>query len=189
MKKLALACSLLFVASFASAQIKTTYYPNGQKQSEGVLLHADATVLSKDFEKLPKETQLQKLQNTTRDGKWLMWYENGALYAEQYYKNGQMTNVWKTYNTDGTTSDIIDFNSGKAQYFHKNGKIQSEGKITNQMAQVGKWVIYYENGMLNAEGNYINGQKDGTWTWYDLKGKKTDEQVYKGGSIVSHQRF
>lgn len=189
MKKLFIALSILVFSGAAIAQTKTTYYTNGQKQAEGTLLNADATVLSPTFETLPKETQLQKMQNCVKDGKWTMWYENGAVYAEQYYKNGLMTGVWKNYNTDGSVADIVDFDNGKASYFHKNGKLQSEGKITKQMGQEGKWTLYYENGKVNAEGNYVNGKKDGTWTWYDMNGKKTDEQVYQNGAIASHKRF
>ncbi len=189
MKKLIIALSVLVMSGAAMAQTKTTFYPNGQKQAEGTLLNADATVLSKDFESLPKETQLQKMQNCVKDGKWTMWYENGTVYSEQFYKNGLMTGVWKNYHTDGTVADIIDFENGKASYFHKNGKVQSEGKITGQMGQEGKWTLYYENGQVNAEGNYINGKKDGVWTWYDVKGKKTDEQTYQNGTIAGHKRF
>jgi antitoxin component YwqK of YwqJK toxin-antitoxin module len=35
----------------------------------------------------------------------------------------------------------------------------------------------------------VNGKKDGTWVWFDVKGKKTDEQVYQNGTIASHKRF
>jgi len=189
MKNIIIVLSILTFSGIAMAQTKTTHYSSGQKKSEGTLLNADATVLLKDFETLPKETQLQKMQNCVQDGKWTMWYENGSVYSEQYYKNGQKVGVWKNFNIDGSASDIIDFENGKASYFHKNGKIQSEGKITNQMAQEGKWTLYYENGKVNAEGIYVNGKKDGTWTWYDMQGKKTDEQVYQNGSIAGHKRF
>ena len=141
MKKLIIALSVLVMSGAAMAQTKTTFYPNGQKQAEGTLLNADATVLSKDFESLPKETQMQKMQNCVKDGKWTMWYENGATYSEQFYKNGLMTGVWKNYQPDGSVADIIDFENGKASYFHKNGKVQSEGKISGQMGQEGKWIF------------------------------------------------
>jgi antitoxin component YwqK of YwqJK toxin-antitoxin module len=57
------------------------------------------------------------------------------------------------------------------------------------MGQEGKWTLYYENGQINAEGNYVGGKKDGVWTWYDVKGHKTDEQTYQNGAIASHKRF
>jgi antitoxin component YwqK of YwqJK toxin-antitoxin module len=189
MKKLIIALSVLVFSGAAMAQTKTTFYPNGQKKAEGILLNADATVLSNDFESLPKETQVQKMQNCVKDGKWTMWYENGAVYSEQYYKNGQPNGVWKNFQTDGSISDNIDFENGKAIYYHKNGKVQSEGKITRSMTQEGKWTLYYENGQINAEGNYVNGKKDGVWTWFDIKGKKTDEQTYQNGAIANHKRF
>lgn len=189
MKKFLTALSLLIVSGVAFSQTKTTFYPNGQKQSEGTLLHADATVLSKDFESLPKETQMEKMKNCVKDGKWTMWYENGNVYSEQFYKNGTTTGIWKNFNQDGSLTDIIDFEKGTAVYYHKNGQIQSQGKITRQMVQEGKWTLYYENGKVNAEGNYINGKKDGTWTWYDMNGRKTDEQTYTNGSISGHKRF
>ncbi|MCC6252789.1 MAG: hypothetical protein IT238_10040 [Bacteroidia bacterium] len=189
MKKIITILLLAMIGNVSFAQVKTTYYPSGKKQSEGVLLNADASVLSSDFEKLPKEEQFNKMKNCPKDGKWTMWYEDGKVFSEQYYKNGAFVGIWKTYNTDGSVSNVIDFEKGKASYFHPNGKLQSEGKITKEMAQVGHWVLYYDNGMKNAEGNYINGKKDGAWVWYNMKGEKTDEQVYKDGSIVSQKHF
>ncbi len=189
MKKLLFAVSAVLLAGSSIAQVKTTHYANGQKMSEGVLLNADATVLSKDFANLPKETQVEKMKNCVKDGKWTNWYMDGKVSSEQTYANGKSVGVWKSYYQDGQPADIIDFNAGKATYFHKNGKLQSEGKITQEMRQEGHWVLFYEDGTKNAEGNYVNGIKDGTWTWYDIKGKKTDEQVFKNGSVTAHNKF
>jgi antitoxin component YwqK of YwqJK toxin-antitoxin module len=189
MKKIIIALSILVFSGAAMAQTKTTYYSNGQKKSEGTLLNADATVLSKEFETLPKETQLEKSKNCVKDGKWTQWYENGTIAGEQYYANGLFAGVWKDFNPNGSVASVIDFEAGNATYYHKNGKVQSEGKINKQMGQEGKWTLYYENGQINAEGSYINGKKDGTWNWFDVKGKKTDEQVYSNGTVASHKRF
>ena len=189
MKNIFLSLSLVLLVGSVFAQTKTTYYPNGQKQAEGTLLNADATVLAATFETLPKEVQAQKMNNCVKDGKWSMWYQDGKLYSEQYYNNGLFTGVWKNYNPDGSVADIVDFVAGKATYYHKNGKVQSEGKITTSMGQEGLWTLYYENGQKNAEGKYVNGKKDGAWVWYDMNGNKTDEQVYLNGTIASHKRF
>ena len=174
----------------SSAQTKTTYYPGTQqKMSEGVLLGADATVLSATFESLPKDVQAQKLSVTARDGVWTFWYPNGQVQRTEQYTNGEMTGIWTGYFENGLVSHVLNFTTDDAVYYFSNGKKQSEGKIANNMVQLGHWTGWYEHGLKNFEGNYVNGTKDGLWIFYDIKGRKTDEQTFQGGNLVSHNKF
>lgn len=174
----------------SNAQTKTTYYPGTQqKMSEGVLLGADATVLSPSFESLPKDQQELKLRSTARDGVWTYWYPNGQVQRTEQYSNGMMVGIWTGYFENGVVSHVLNFTTGDAVYYFSNGKKQSEGKIANNMVQEGHWTGWYQHGLKNFEGNYVNGIKDGLWIFYDIKGRKTDEQVFQGGNLVTHNKF
>ena len=186
---------VFFLASFlysvaAFAQIKTVYYPGTQqKMYEGNLLGASPQILSPSFESLPKDQQDQLLRTTARDGVWNYWYPNGTLQRVEEYSNGLMTGKWYGYFDNGKQTHQIDFTTGKAVYYFSNGQKQSEGKMLSDMVQEGPWIGWYQHGVKNFEGNYVNGVKDGLWLWYDIKGRKTDEQTFQGGNVVSHIRF
>ena len=179
----------LYIAN-VDAQTKTTYYPGTQqKMSEGVLLGADASVLDPGFESLPKDQQALKLSTTAKDGVWTFWYSNGAVQRTETYSNGMMVGIWTGYFENGQVSHVLNFTTGDAVYYFSNGKKQSEGKISNGMVQEGHWIGWYQHGLKNFEGNYVNGVKDGLWIFYDAKGRKSDEQTFQGGNVISHVKF
>jgi antitoxin component YwqK of YwqJK toxin-antitoxin module len=181
--------SFLFVSAAFAQQLKTDYYANGTKRSEGILLGVEKEALAPDFDKQPKEIQLQRSANGYKDGKWTFWHENGKVSAEQYYNKGEMTGVWKSWTQDGAQGSEIDFNKGTAVYWYANGKKSSEGKIIKGMQHDGAWTGWYENGNINYEGNYKQGLKEGTWTWYNNKGVKIQEEIYKNGLLISSTKL
>jgi len=182
MKRIILAISAVtaFIAVNAQNTV-TTNWPNGNKKSEGVVI-GDAKISSSDS----KEEQARKMGAEVKDGKWTTWFENGSLRSEEYYSNGTMVGTWKSVYDNGQTEAILDFTSGKAVYYNKNGVISSEGTIASGMICKGEWTGYYENGTKNYKGSYDNeGRKDGVWTWWDEKGNVVNEQVFKNGTLLS----
>ncbi len=172
------AIALLFTATAQQKQVEN--WPNGNKKSEGVVIGD-----SKVDPNAAKEVQARQAVMIIRDGKWNTWHENGTTRSEEYYNKGTMTGAWKIWYDNGQLESDINFTTGQAAYFHKNGKKQSEGGIASGMINTGKWIGYHENGNKNYEGTYAaDGQKDGTWTWFDEQGKVTTVQVFKNGELV-----
>ncbi|HEY0029571.1 MAG TPA: hypothetical protein VGC65_02340 [Bacteroidia bacterium] len=181
MKKTLFTLSAAVLLLTANAQNKTVeHWPNGTKKSEGIVIgdnKVDATA--------SKEQQSRQSVTIIKDGKWSTWHENGTLRSEENYNQGIMTGAWKAWYENGQVESEINFTTGKASFYHKNGKKQSEGTMANGMVTTGKWTGYYENGNKNYEGTYAsNGQKDGTWNWFDETGKATTIQIYKNGDLV-----
>lgn len=181
MKKIILAVSAFAFIFTANAQDKKTeLWPNGAKKSEGIVIGA-----SKVDPNAPKEIQARQSVNITKDGKWTNWFENGTVRSEEYYNKGIMTGNWKVWYDNGQIESDINFATGTASHYHKNGNKQSEGGIANGMVNTGKWTGYFENGKKNYEGTYtMDGKKDGNWTWYDENGKVTSVQVYQNGELI-----
>lgn len=50
----------------------------------------------------------------------------------------------------------------------------------------GLQLYYYHNGKLHHEANYINGKKDGVFTWYDLKGNIMNKCLYKNNILQNN---
>jgi antitoxin component YwqK of YwqJK toxin-antitoxin module len=45
------------------------------------------------------------------NGPYQLWYENGQMRIDGFYKDNEKSGVWKSYNQDGTVFKIEDFNS------------------------------------------------------------------------------
>lgn len=67
------------------------------------------------------------------------------------------------------------------RFFYKSGLIEAAGKSDAKKIKSGKWYIYYNNGYLSAEGNYLNDQFDGTWKGYYDNGAKRSEVNWANG--------
>ena len=85
---------------------------------------------------------------------------------------------------------------------YPNGQVKTEGNMQNGLRE-GKWVSFYEDGMIWSETFFFKGLKDGAtttwypngikrytgqykmeqqtgkWIYYDEKGKIAEEKVYK----------
>jgi antitoxin component YwqK of YwqJK toxin-antitoxin module len=68
--------------------------------------------------------------------------------------------------TDGRT---IPFPTRYHRTYYDNGVLQSEGNLTNGVP-TGNWKFYDRNGGLSAAGNYENGLRHGRWLIGDLSG-------------------
>lgn len=181
MKKIIFSLAAVVAFFTADAQkLVTQKYPNGNKMAEGMMFGEESTASDS------KDAAARKSTSQFKDGKWLTWYENGNARSEEYYSNGTMIGNWKMLFDNGQTEFEINFTTGKAVYFFKNGAKHSEGSIKNGMVTVGNWTGYYENGNKNYEGSYNEqGQKNGTWKWYDNKGNLTTEQTYTNGTLTN----
>lgn len=183
MKKVILSFAVLvFISASAVAQMHTEYYSNGKKQSEGAY---DATtntvakvVYASDGTTRPDPSQ-------TKIGKWSYWYDDGKPSAEEHYQGGSTTGIWKTWYPSGVQSSEINYTSSKAVFWYQNGKKQSEGAILSNRVFDGAWTAWFETGVINYEGSYVNGQKHGTWKWYDVSGKLTLIETYANDVLVS----
>jgi hypothetical protein len=56
-----------------------------------------------------------------------------------------------------------------------------EGDFLNGSIQSGSYLEYYKNGTFKLTGQFIGGQKDGVWTWYEENGKIQRLYIYKIG--------
>jgi len=69
--------------------------------------------------------------------------------------------------------------------FRVQGNIRRISRYDENLLPTGKWVIYYRNGSVKAEGEYKNGKKIGKWKYYDEDGRKTLTEVYmEDGAVI-----
>ena len=99
--------TLLLIVGCEKNGIHTTYYENGQKESE---------VTYKDDK---------------RDGLSTDWYENGEKWSEVTYKDGELDGLYTTWYDNGQKSKEATYKDGKVDElfttWYENGQKEYEG--------------------------------------------------------------
>lgn len=72
---------------------------------------------------------------------------------------------------------------GLWKYYHENSKILmcTEHYLNGKLE--GKRVVYYPNGKIAEETNYVNGVRNGSYKKYTLEGVLLEESTYKNGQF------
>ncbi|MBI3509604.1 MAG: hypothetical protein HY064_03000 [Bacteroidetes bacterium] len=156
--------------------------PNGNKIEEGQY-NADPGILPNDS----KEVVANKMASVYKIGVWKYWFDNGQLSAEEHYdNNGTAIGDWKTWHPSGQLASEVDKASGAAVYYHPNGQKAEEGMINASQVRTGAWKGWHDNGQLNYTGSYnANGEKNGTWTFYDSAGNVFATENYSNGTKLN----
>lgn len=118
-----------------------------------------------EIEVHPNDCQL--VQNeiiTPDDGPYTIYYENGEIQQEGYYKNG-----------------LLD---GSVVIYYETGQVNEE-QIYREGLLNGPFVMYYEGGEIQQEGHYKDDKADGNWKLYYQSGELEQEHVYELGIRLS----
>lgn len=70
----------------------------------------------------------------------------------------------------------------EATLFHDNGVVSQEGQYTLDGKLQGTWISYDVNGNKTAVAQYNNGEKTGTWYFYE--GEVLKEVKYSNSKIA-----
>jgi antitoxin component YwqK of YwqJK toxin-antitoxin module len=68
--------------------------------------------------------------------------------------------------------------NGECFSFFKNGQKQSLNTYENGLLN-GEYKIWYQNGKLRVDGEYLNDKEVGSWTFFDSLGTVIKSQEYK----------
>ena len=142
------------------------YYENGKKYGEG------------------------EFSNGIRINYWIEWYENGNKFMEGYYVPYTPQEADSIYNAK-TSEDVIEnlykleANPLKEEYAFFNDYLLDYFAV--QAKKVGKFIIYYENGKIQAEGVFENNLPEGEWQFNQEDGSKDRILVFKHGEIIKRK--
>jgi len=98
-----------------------------------------------------------EMVNGTKNGKGVLYFENGNIQEVYSYKENKMDGLWLTYN-------------------EKNIKTAEANYLNDK--KDGSWKIWDENGNLIYEMLYKNGEKTGTWIKHNEKGEEIARKTY-----------
>jgi antitoxin component YwqK of YwqJK toxin-antitoxin module len=146
-----------------------------------------------------------RLKNGVRNGKWIFWHKNGAVFQEQNWVNGLkqgMFNHWYENEEKQQNHFYQDDALKEITRWNKKGEIELSGsedsktgnlKITvyksgvitaigiakhtpEKLIEHGKWTLYFpDSGLRHQEGNYKNGERVGSW----IEWNKTGQNIIK----------
>jgi len=117
-----------------------------------------------------------------------MWYQNGQKMSEVYWKRGKKSAVsWKPNGVKCLLTNLKDGNGVLILYNEDGSKKLLETFRDGE--KHGLEVLWLENGRKEREGNWKNGELDGTWTKYNDDGTEAYRTIYKDGLVLQHFRF
>lgn len=154
------------------------------------------------FESGQKQAEIQHgLPNNT--AAVLLYYENGQVMSDGFYKSGRKDSLWYNYAMSGELMSAEnyknDVHEGKSVYYYKEGQYL-ENKLQVRSVQYwtndepnGLFEEYFYNGKLKMTGTYKNGEKIGLWSEYYNTGQLMARINYKNdlqhGWTTSYDKF
>jgi len=204
---LVFALSALAFYAFADgeSEYRSKNYPDGGIMYDGHFI-GDRPL---DVTRYYKSGRIQSVQifDTNGNSSIKMFNENATLFAEGGYKGKNRDGVWKFYSSKGTIAALITYSNGQKdgqtiEYFesgvvldsmnysldilegersqyYQNGQLLArfsyKGGVPN-----GYYVSYFDSGDKDCEGNFVDGEKDGVWKYYDASGAVTEYKFKKG---------
>ena len=131
---------------------------------------------------------LGKMKDGKKEGKWMVWYDNGTKQREQNYKDGKgngLSILWYENGQkmlEGTKKDGKE--DGKWTVWDENGH-KNEEIIFKDGKMNGLYTSWYDDGKKSSEGTYKDMKENGLWdSWYE-NGQKKYEKTYKDGELIS----
>lgn len=151
------------------AELRTSYFPNGNIQTQGAFLNDMPVGIHNDYDESGKIIRSREYtfesvllgeglfdEKGKRTGLWKLYDAyNEYYYAQGSYKSGKKNDLWK--------------------YFYKNGNKELEGSYDNDKPD-GEWVWLYPNGNKRRIENYYLGKQEGLYIEYD----SLENEVVKG---------
>ncbi len=125
-----------------------------------------------------------------KDGPWTYYFSNGKQEQKGVYKDDLPTGQWKWYYSNGSLHRDEMYRKGKedghAVEYDSIGNVINEGDFAYGMKS-GMWKLTVND--HTEEGEYQDGERNGTWTWYHANGKKSFEGEFQAGIPVGKHRY
>jgi len=162
-----------------------TYFFDGTIQEEGTY---------ENNEYLVTNAWNNKGEQTVKggNGQYENYYEEtGNIYEEGLIKDGRREGYWAVYYPESyLLQQELHYKDGKLnghmKSYYNNGNVQAEGEMINDQKS-GEWSWYFESAQLQCVANYVDNEKEGVQTFWSESGIKAKEEVYEHGKLTSER--
>jgi len=124
----------------------------------------------------------------TYEGLLTLFYENGSIEEELYYRNGLKDGSRNTFHENGKPFEVETYKDGKLedlfQGYYDNGSLWWEGYASNGKRD-GSITVFYESEKVKYKGQYTSDSKEGLWTYFDEDGEEDKKECYLNNELVN----
>jgi antitoxin component YwqK of YwqJK toxin-antitoxin module len=171
-----------------SEEVKTHYWPNGNKNKEYRLLNGKRHGLETWWHENGQKDSECTWVNGQKHGLDTSWYETGQKRYERTWVNGQKhgRETW-WYETGQKKYECTRVNGqehGRETWWYENGQKASDlTRVNGQKHGLKIW--WYENGQKYHECTWVNGQKHGYEIYYKDDGSVKSFSFYQFDELIS----
>jgi antitoxin component YwqK of YwqJK toxin-antitoxin module len=114
------------------------------------------------------------------------WYENGVQASNYTFYNGARFcyGFSKYENGNLKQEQIITVVEVIPDIDTNTGLVSSESVYWS-----GRYIEHFNNGNVSSDGHYLEGKKEGKWTFYDSSGELLRRAWYENGKVVSFENY
>jgi antitoxin component YwqK of YwqJK toxin-antitoxin module len=160
-----------------SPDLKERYWVDGKGIKQGTY---------ESFHKNGAVDRKGSYRNDLREGTWVSRWDNGNMASEGSYTAGSRQGVWKFYYEDGSIGSMGSFKDDKLDGLWESWRsdgVKEEDQRYKEGVKHGLWTTYHslstsDNLIKFLEGMYDNGEKTGTWTYWNNLGEVIQTEEY-----------
>ncbi len=172
--------------TYKEGNVKSNLINYQQKQVPDVDLKEHTVSCKCELSLVPMDIH----SNSQRNGKYVLWDENGGVMLEGNYMNGKVSGKWYRPNPNKYSWERLEITGDSVTEF-RNGKRIGKGAMTHSpksesIAKRGEWTYYDQFGNVQEVFNYDSiFRKDGVWRSYYKSGnlRRKFSEHGSGGSF------
>ena len=154
-------------------------YDHNQKEGQAKSFDISGNLISileyrKDF-LISRERVNRTDNNGIKQGTWKLYYDDGQLNKEMFYRDNQLEGLYKEYFKDGTIAVIQKYEAGKIIEEKEDSLMQEELEVRRE----------FDNGNMIFQGSYRDSIPVGIHRYYNSAGEVINSILYdeKGNKL------
>ncbi len=122
-----------------------------------------------------------KTVNRKNEGGWKFYHKASTqLMKEEFYKNGTLEGIQKTYFSNGSIAEETTYKNGQKEGLYKvyleNGTVVEEATFKNNEYD-GPAIYRNAGGQIVSKGTFVKNERKGIWEFYE-DGKLVKKEKY-----------
>ncbi|WP_420582668.1 toxin-antitoxin system YwqK family antitoxin [Reichenbachiella sp.] len=148
------------------------FHESGTLQSEGKYKNNLKDAQWIDYYESGKLKSIGAYQADLKNGLWGHFYENEQLIQDENWKHGLLLDVSEYFSEQGETlpKGTLSNGNGSRNVYYLDGELQVQENYLDGLPH-GTWISYHDNGKISSDEKYKKGEPTGTWKYYNRKGK------------------
>lgn len=164
------------------------FYPNGVLRIRNIYVTPGRYCSHEAFDEQGHLLAKGFYNQKNRDGQWQIFNEEGKLIKIASYRMGIKEGLQVIFTHSGDTAEVCYWKDN-----HRDGRwwkrIGTNGAITGTFVKgslEGRLVEYGEDGTMIRDGNYKNGEKNGSYKYFENKVLTVDES-WNDGTLLDRK--